>query len=200
VNAALAIPITRAPSSDELDDVTLARAQRGEEAAFRALIERYQDPVFALLWRFLGRRARPEIVEDVAQETFIGVYQSIARFRVDGTARLSTWILTIATRTAIKAVRKPVPPTTSIDDEEQGLTSPTTTAASASDHRRFIDVLSRSLLDLAEPYRIVFLLRGYHDFSYQEIADALEIDLGTVKSRLSRARTQLQSDLKEFQP
>jgi RNA polymerase sigma-70 factor (ECF subfamily) len=85
------------------------------------------------------------------------------------------------------------------DDEAQGLASPDITER-ASDDRRFVDALSRSLTELAEPFRIVFLLRCYHDFSYQEIADALELDLGTVKSRLSRARTQLQSDLKEFQP
>jgi RNA polymerase sigma-70 factor (ECF subfamily) len=189
----LAIP---APSSDhELDDVTLTRAQRGEDAAFRALIERYQDAVFALLWRFFGRRARPELVEDTAQETFLGVYRSIARFRADGPARLSTWILTIATRTAIKATRTPVPPTTTID-EANDVAAP---AASVAD-RKFVDALARSLTELAEPYRIVFVLRAYHDFSYEEIADALEIDVGTVKSRLSRARSQLQADLKEFQP
>lgn len=196
MNAALAIDRSEA---HELDDLTLARAQRGEPAGFRAVVEFYQDAVFALLWRFLGRRARPEIVEDVAQETFFGVYQSLTRYRADGPARLSTWILTIATRTAIKATRRAQVPTSSIDEHVDVLAAPNATERS-SEQRNFVDALSRSLAELAEPYRIVFLLRAYHDFDYQEIADALEIDLGTVKSRLSRARTQLQADLKEWQP
>src|SRR5262249_41393020 len=99
VSTALAIERT----ATELDDLTLARVQKGDGDAFRVVIELYQDAVFALLWRFFGRGARPDLVEDVAQETFVGVYRSIARFRPDGPARLSTWILTIATRTAIKA-------------------------------------------------------------------------------------------------
>lgn len=194
MNAALAISDPSA--AHELDDLTLARAQRGEAAAFRTLVELYQDAVFALLWRFLGRRARAEIIEDVAQETFLGVYQSVGRFHPDGAARLSTWILTIATRTALKAVRKTSPPTTPLDELAEVLPA----AEHAAGQRGFADALSRSLDALSEPHRIVFLLRAYHDFAYQEIADALDIDLGTVKSRLSRARSQLQTDLREFKP
>lgn len=194
MNAALAISDPSA--AHELDDLTLARAQQGEAAAFRTLVELYQDAVFALLWRFLGRRARAEIIEDVAQETFLGVYQSVGRFRPDGAARLSTWILTIATRTALKAVRKTSPPTTPLDELAEVLPA----AEHAAGQRGFADALSRSLDALSEPHRIVFLLRAYHDFAYQEIADALHIDLGTVKSRLSRARSQLQTDLREFKP
>jgi RNA polymerase sigma-70 factor (ECF subfamily) len=194
VNAALAISDSGA--AHELDDLTLARAQQGEAAAFRTLVELYQDAVFALLWRFLGRRARDEIIEDVAQETFLGVYRSVARYRPDGPARLSTWILTIATRTALKAVRKRSPVTTPLDELDDVLPA----AEPAAVQRGFANALGRSLDALAEPYRIVFLLRAYHDFSYDEIAEALDIDLGTVKSRLSRARSHLQTDLKEFEP
>jgi len=183
-------------AAHELDDLTLARAQQGEAPAFRTLVELYQDAVFALLWRFLGRRARAEIIEDVAQETFLGVYQSVARFRPDGAARLSTWILTIATRTALKAVRKTSPPMVPLDELVEILPA----AEAVAGQRGFADALSRSLDALSEPHRIVFLLRAYHDFAYQEIADALDIGLGTVKSRLSRARSQLQTDLREFEP
>jgi RNA polymerase sigma-70 factor (ECF subfamily) len=66
--------------------------------------------------------------------------------------------------------------------------------------RAFVDALSRALAALSAPYRAVFLLRAYHDFEYQEIADALDIDLGTVKSRLSRARRRLQDSLQDFAP
>ena len=190
MNVALAIE----RSATEIDDLTLARAQQGDTAAFRSLVEQYQDPVFALLWRFFGRSARTDLVDDVAQETFLAVYRSVARFRSDGPARLSTWILTIATRTAIKAVRRATPPTLPLDEVADVL--PAHDAAP----RGFADALGRALLALAEPYRIAFLLRAYHDFSYDEIAKALDVDVGTVKSRLSRARGQLQAALKEYEP
>jgi RNA polymerase sigma-70 factor (ECF subfamily) len=191
VSAALAIS---EPRRTELDDVTLVRAQQGDTAAFRALIELYQDAVFALLWRFYGRAARADLVEDIAQETFLGVYRSIARFRADGPARLSTWILTIASRSAIKAVRRDAPPTLPIDEVVDTLPAAESTSTG------FANALGRALVALAEPYRIVFLLRAYHDFSYEDIAEALDVDLGTVKSRLARARSQLQVALKEFEP
>src|SRR5665647_3444070 len=89
----------------ELDDVTLARAQQGDAAAFQILVETYQDAVFALAWRFLGRDAQRAMVEDVAQDSFLGVYRSLPRFRVQGEARLSTWILTIAARAAIVRIQ-----------------------------------------------------------------------------------------------
>ena len=74
------------------------------------------------------------------------------------------------------------------------------TTSSGHDQRAFVDALGRALTALAVPYRAAFLLREYHGFEYQEIAAALEIDVGTVKSRLSRARSQLRDELKEFAP
>lgn len=182
----------------ELDDLTLARAQQGEAPAFQALVETYQGHVFALLWRFFGAGHR-EVVEDVAQDSFLGVYRSLARFRRDGEARLSTWILTIAMRTALKQRRKRSPDAVPVDDLADVLASGHATEQPAKD-RAFVEALGRALAALSEPHRAVFLLRAYHGLEYQEIADALDIDLGTVKSRLSRARRQLQDDLKEFAP
>src|SRR5215831_16089459 len=86
----------------ELDDLTLARAQRGDEPACRTLVERYQRPVFALLGRMCGH-AR---VEDLAQETFLRVFRALPRFDRSGPARLSTWILTVATRLALDELRR----------------------------------------------------------------------------------------------
>jgi len=192
------VAIVERTDARELDDLTLARAQQGEATAFQALVEIYQDAVFALLWRFFGAGHR-EVVEDVAQESFLGVYRSLARFRPDGRARLSTWILTIATRTALKQRRKRSPDAVRVDDLADELASGHATEQPAKD-RAFVDALGRALATLPEPYRAVFLLRAYHGFDYQEIADALDIDLGTVKSRLSRARRRLQDDLKEFAP
>jgi len=183
----------------ELDDLTLARAQQGDAAAFRVLVETYEDAVFALLWRFVGRNAHAATVEDLAQVTFLGVYRGLRRYRLEGTARLSTWILTIAARTALKERRGATRATISLDDVADVLPS-ASMADQGAEQRAFADALARALDALDPGYRAVFVLRAYHDFDYQDIAAALELDLGTVKSRLSRARGQLRDDLKEFAP
>jgi RNA polymerase sigma-70 factor (ECF subfamily) len=91
---------------DELDEITIRRAQRGERDACRALVERHQGAVFALIGRMLGP-ARAGSVEDVAQDTFLAVFRTLAGFSPSGAARLSTWILTIASRRAIDELRRP---------------------------------------------------------------------------------------------
>src|SRR5438270_2065612 len=90
----------------ELDELTLKRAQRGESAAFRRLVETYERGVFAILSRMLGPRGRRHRVEDLAQETFLRVYRALPGWVPDGPARLSSWILTIATRLAIDELQK----------------------------------------------------------------------------------------------
>jgi RNA polymerase sigma-70 factor (ECF subfamily) len=194
VTAALATTATT--SRRELDDVTFARAQQGDDAAFRALVETYQHAVFALLWRVLGRAAQAAVVEDLAQITFLGVYRGLPRFRPRGAAKLSTWILTIAARTALKERRYSAQTSVDLDDIADGTPSP----QQRLDDRAFADAVARSLDALDPGYRAVFVLRAYHDFDYQDIADALELDLGTVKSRLSRARGKLRDVLEEFAP
>src|SRR5262245_34315895 len=103
------------PVLDELDELSLRRAQRGEDAACRALVERYQARVFALLSRMLGRERRA-LVEDLAQETFLQVFRALAGYSPLGPARLSTWILTIATRRAIDELRRRPPPEAIADE------------------------------------------------------------------------------------
>src|SRR5690349_21305814 len=87
----------------ELDELTLARAQRGDEASCRSMVGRYQGPVFAMLGRRLGSDG---LVEDLAQETFLRVFRALPGFRPAGRARLSSWILTIATRLALDELRR----------------------------------------------------------------------------------------------
>jgi RNA polymerase sigma-70 factor (ECF subfamily) len=192
-----ATPLSR--ETVQLDDVTLARARKGEPAAFQRLVELYQDAVFHLLWRVLGHRAQRALVEDLAQETFLGVYRSLSRFTTEGPARLSTWILTIASRTALKELRKRRLLPARIDDLDEVIAASDRTDA-YTEHRAFAAALRRSLEAMRPEWRLVFVLREYHDFDYDEIARALELDLGTVKSRLSRARAQVRTDLKEFEP
>src|SRR5262245_56140497 len=93
-------------ASKEIDDLTLARAKRREEEACRALFRCYQGVVFAFLWRMMAPRATRAAVEDLTQETFLRAFEGLAAFSSAGPARLSTWILTIATRLALNELRR----------------------------------------------------------------------------------------------
>lgn len=174
----------------ELDDLTLARAARGDARACRLLVECYQRRVFALVGRMLDPRGLGAHAEDVAQDTFLRVFQALAGFRPDGRARLSTWILTIATRRCIDLIRR--------SGREQGLDgAPALLLVTAADTDR--TVVGRGLLEaigrLSVEYQAAFVLRACHDLDYAEIAEALEIEVGTVKSRIARARQRLRAAL-----
>jgi RNA polymerase sigma-70 factor (ECF subfamily) len=183
---------TRAvPDPDELEPAVLARAARGDREASRALVERYQLRVFGLVSRMLPSRPRATI-EDVAQETFFHVFRRLGSFDSTGPARLSTWILTIAARRSIDELRRPVPAALAHDERADDAR-----ADDATRRRETIDAISAALADLSPELRAAFLLREYHGLEYSEIARALGIDLGTVKSRLSRARAALRERLAE---
>lgn len=187
-------PVKPAPPA-ELDELTLVRAQRGDPRARRDLVDRYQRPVFALLSRMLYQRGQQHALEDLAQETFLRVFKALPGFQRGGPARLSTWILTIATNLTIDHLRRRKLPTDTLDDAHE----PEADAAadSESERRRLAEVLRKAIDDLTPEYRAAFLLREYHEFEYTEIASTLQIDLGTVKSRLSRARAALRRSLEE---
>ena len=173
-----------------LDELTLRRAARGEERAWRALIERYQRPVHALIWRLLAGRARHR-VEDLAQETFVRVLGALPGFDPAGPATLQTWILTIAARLALNELRRPE--AAELVDEPAG---PAADHADATaERRRLAAAIGAGVAALPDAQRAVLVLREYHDLDYAEIAAALELDLGTVKSRLARARAQLRAHL-----
>src|SRR5881394_602210 len=100
------MPAATARAAEPLDELTLRRAQRGDEPAWRALIERHQAAVHAVIWRLLAGR-RQHRSEDLVQETFVRVLRALPGFDPAGPARLTTWILTIATRLALNEVRRP---------------------------------------------------------------------------------------------
>jgi RNA polymerase sigma-70 factor, ECF subfamily len=192
----LAVTTQASAARQELDELTLRRAQRGEAQACRALVEAYQRPVFAIVSRMLapaGLRARSE---DLAQETFLRVFRALPRFELGGPARLSTWVLTIATRLALDELALKRPDTAVLDVELPG---PARTDAQ-SERRALHAAIACAVAALAPDHRAVFLLREVHELSYEEIARALDVDVGTVKSRLSRARTALQTQLADVKP
>jgi RNA polymerase sigma-70 factor (ECF subfamily) len=177
----------------EIDELTLARARRGESPALSALVRHYQRPVYALVGRLLVGRGAAR--DDVAQEAFIRVLRGIARFDPAGGAKLSTWILTVTTRTCLNALRDgrraaavqpPSGPAVAPDDPER----------EAADRQLRLRV-EAAMAALSEEMRAVLVLRAYHDFDYDEIAAAVGVEVGTVKSRLARARAALREALTE---
>jgi RNA polymerase sigma-70 factor (ECF subfamily) len=175
----------------EIDDLTLRRAQRGDERACRDLVGHYQRPVFALLGRLLCGAGRRGQVEDLAQETFLRVFRELPRFTIMGAARLSTWILTIATRLALDELRRRRPALVPLRDAGE-IPAPGR-PDDVAERRDLCAAIERAAAGLPAESRAVLLLRDVHDLEYQEIARALEIDLGTVKSRLWRARAAIRA-------
>lgn len=188
----LAVVANPEPRRAELDDVTLARAQRGDEPAWRALVERYQRPVFALLSRMLSPVARRDLVEDLAQETFLRAFRALAGFDRAASGRLSSWLLTIATRLALDELRQRRVPQEALQPVHFQVAEP-----AGPDRRLLSASLTRALEALSPDHRAVVLLREVHGLDYEEIAAALAISPGTVRSRLSRGRAALRAALSE---
>ena len=172
----------------------LRRCLEGDERAYREIVQRYQARVFSLAFRMLRQR---EDAEDVTQETFVRMFRAVDRY--DPTRPFSSWLFTIAARLCIDAVRRRKKFTMSltrvdpgsgeeqtIDIEDPG-PGPLEETSQREEERR-----SRSLIESLPPhYRIVVMLRHQQDLSYEEIAEALQLPLGTVKARIHRARALL---------
>src|SRR3954470_13855626 len=151
--------MTATAARQQLDELTLRRAQRGDERAWRDLIERYQQPVHALIWRLFAGRARHR-VEDLTQETFVRVLRALPSFDPAGSASLSTWILTIATRLALNELRRPE--TAAIEREPIGRER----ADADAERRRLGAAISAGVAELSDAHRAVFVLRDYHELEY----------------------------------
>lgn len=160
------------------DDATLvtACAQR-EPGAFQELLSRYRRPAITLAYQMLGNS---EDAEDVAQEAFVRVFQAIPRFR--GQSAFSTWLYRIVTNLCL-ANRRRRKATVGLDlvREPRSSDSPSKTVTQALVTRQALDGMTPDL-------RAILLLRDQEGLSYSEIAEALRLPLGTVRSRLSKAR------------
>jgi RNA polymerase sigma-70 factor, ECF subfamily len=163
-------------------------ALREQRKAFRALVLDHQHAVHAVLAQILFRGALAD-VDDLAQETFLRVHRALPRFEPREPAHRERWIKTIAARVAIDHLRRKRPSTESFDERVHRLDG-----ASADELARFRQLgahVEAVLAEMGDEHRSVLVLRQLHGLDYQEIADALQIDLGTVKSRLHRARAKL---------
>lgn len=175
------------------DDLALRRAQQGEARAWRDLVERYQRPIHALIYRLVAGRAKHR-VPDLVQETFVRVLRALPEFDPAGPASLQTWMLTIATRLALNELRRE--PMVALGSDPIAIER----TDAPIERARLAAAIERAMARLSDEHRAVIVLREYHELSYEELADALAIDVGTVKSRLARARATLREQLQGVRP
>ena len=164
------------------------RCRSGDERAFQELIEGYKDLVFALIARTVQDRSR---AEDLAQDVFLRIHRGLPYFR--GEARLSTWIYRIVANVCVHEQTRPGAhaPTLSLDDEK---TSARVTPSAAD--RQFGDLelrdrLEKAIARLPPNYRLLIAAHYLDGVLYEDLAEALDLPLGTVKTQLYRAKQQL---------
>jgi RNA polymerase sigma-70 factor, ECF subfamily len=175
--------------ADELDRATLGRCRRGDAAAFRALVERYQDRVYALCVALAGADG-----EDLTQETFVRVHGALGGFDADGPARLGAWILTIARRLCTDRARYAKRrPTVSLDVVPLGDGAPG--ADAQLERARQGRLLRQAIAALPDDQRAVVALQLWDGLEYDEIAAIECVPVGTVRSRLARAKEALRRAL-----
>lgn len=185
--------------------ILIRKLKEHDERAFSEFVAAYQNQVFNLVFRMLSNKQE---AEDVAQEVFITVYKNIGTFR--GDCRLSTWIYRIATnhcRNRIKYLSRRRVHEHQQYDEEIGKVqpkdnvagSPTTGTVERPDHmaegHQMEKLVQRAIAMLDEDHRTVIVLRDIQNLAYQEICEITGLPVGTVKSRLHRARLALKEKL-----
>ena len=192
-----------AASAADPDSRLVERAQAGDSRAFEALVRRYERWVFTLALRMVGDRGE---AEDVAQDVFLKAYTGLSGFR--GSSRFSTWLYAIASHHCLNHLasraRRPVPES-SLRPAGNGDDDPPGPVERLADQRpRADDLLERqetarqvqeALLELTEDHRLILVLREIQGLSYEEIAEAVGAEVGTVRSRLHRARMALKRRL-----
>lgn len=169
------------------------------EKAFELLMKRYKNPLYNFVFRFLGDYT---LCSDIVQETFIRVYKNADSYKDIG--RFSTWIYTIANnlaRTEFARLKKGLNislTNSGLDGDDMELPDNRMRPDNEIELKFNEEVIQKALLKIPENFRELVILRDIQDLSYEEIAEITELPLGTVKSRISRGRLQLQKLLKDY--
>jgi RNA polymerase sigma-70 factor (ECF subfamily) len=184
----------------EIDQQLVERVQRGEKGAFDLLVAKYQRKIFRLLSRLIRD---PAEVEDVAQEAFIKAYRALPNFR--GDSAFYTWLYRIAINTAknhLVSQGRRAPTSTEADIEEaetfddgehlRDLNTPDSMLLS----KQVGEAVNRAIEHLPEDLRTAIVLREIEGLSYEEIAESMNCPIGTVRSRIFRAREAIAQELK----
>lgn len=194
--------VTELPMGPDASDLSLVRrVQRGERGAYDLLVLKYQHKVVKLVMRYLGDAAD---AEDVAQEAFIKAYRALPQFR--GDSAFYTWLYRIAINTAKNALaarnRNPVTYDLDVQGNDEAaemigkLKDPETPEGLALTEE-IRNIVNAAISELPEDLRTAIVLRELEGMSYEEIAAAMDCPVGTVRSRIFRAREAIDRKLRE---
>ncbi len=190
------------------DSVLVQRSQTGDTAAMERLILKYQNRIFNVIMKMCGNT---DDAAELTQETFVKVIESIDKFK--GRSSFYTWLFRIAVNLTLNYCQRNAKiATRSLDAEQTESDSQTGQVlkeflhddsaidpAVLAQRRELCDLAMQAMLQLEEPQRAVMVLRDIEGMNYAQIADVLNIELGTVRSRLSRARSHLREILEAMQ-
>ena len=184
------------------DQDVVAAARTGDEAAYRELVRRYERPVFSLIYRMVRNR---ELAEDLSQETFIKVLNALDSYRPE--FKFSSWVFKIANNAAIDHLRRRELDTLSLEGSPHADTpekleatalqigEKAESALDAVANKELGGEIEQAIAKLRPEYRTCILLRHVEGRAYEEIAEILDLPLGTVKTYIHRARNELRLSL-----
>ena len=187
------------------DQEVVVRARAGEEAAYRELVRRYERPVFSLIYRIVRNR---ELAEDLSQDTFVKVLNALSTYRPE--YKFSSWVFKIANNVAIDQLRRRELDTLSLEGSPHATTpemieataleigEPAESALDEVANRELGSQIERAIARLRPDYRSCILLRHVEGRPYEEIAEILDLPLGTVKTYIHRARHELRKALEHL--
>ncbi|MFI5207110.1 MAG: RNA polymerase sigma factor [Gemmatimonadales bacterium] len=187
------------------DQEVVALARAGKEAAYRELLRRYERPVFSLIYRMVRDRA---LAEDLAQDSFVKVLNALESYRPE--YKFSSWVFKIANNVAIDQLRRRELDTLSLDGAPHARTRDeveatalqavdrTETPLAELESRELGSRIEQAIARLRPEYRSCILLRHVEGRSYEEIAETLDLPLGTVKTYIHRARHELREYLEPY--
>lgn len=196
-------------------DPILDQLLAGDSQAQSQWVGTHQRAVFSVISRVLHRRAGPAECEELAQEAFLRAFRNLSQFDPEGPGQLRTWLLSIASHLAIDRCRQlarrslresqKAPPLEQVAAHLSGrVEAGFDPCAGHSDleaeisQRQLAAAVEAAVEQLDPSFRAAFVLRAYHQLDYAEIAEILELDRGTVKSRISRARAKIRTRLRHL--
>jgi RNA polymerase sigma-70 factor (ECF subfamily) len=182
-----------APLEAKSDEVLISLLQDGEEGAFRILVQRYHEKIRNLIYSIFDE---PDLVDDLTQEVFIKAYEGLPSFRFQSS--FYTWVYRIAVNRSRDELRRrkvrkwlslhSMDETTDREVQQRMVSAPHNTDAQ--------EIVAKGLQALPEKFRLAVVLKDIEGLSYEQIAEVMQCEIGTVKSRLSRARAMLRKVLK----
>ncbi|UMZ72559.1 RNA polymerase sigma factor [Natranaerofaba carboxydovora] len=180
------------------DELLVQRCKKGQLEAYEKLIKKYENKVYSLCYRYSGNY---DDANDLAQEAFIKVFNSIDKFK--GKSAFSTWLYRVTANVCLDEMRKKKKTPISIDkpqETEEGevyfnLPDQKYNPEIIAEKNDLKQLVHKGISKLPKEQRIIIILREMEELSYEEISEVLEISIGTVKSRLNRARKNLKEIL-----